>query len=83
MQHPIAILNLPAAQRRGVAKTDDTEPAAIPNVPTSLRRQDRFDMAAAYRRCRSFRRMVNAFGLLTASVGITLEQWPPPEWMSP
>jgi len=43
----------------------------------------RFDMAAAYRRSRSFRRMVNAFGLLAASVGITLEQWPPPEWMSP
>jgi Domain of unknown function (DUF4276) len=44
---------------------------------------DRFDMATAYRRCRSFRRMVNAFGLLAASVGITLEQWPPSEWTSP
>jgi hypothetical protein len=43
----------------------------------------RFDMATAYRRCRSFKRMVNAFGLLAASVGITLEQWPPLEWLSP
>ena len=44
---------------------------------------DRFDMATAYRRCRSFRRMVNTFGLLAASVGITLDQWPPSEWISP
>jgi hypothetical protein len=42
-----------------------------------------FDMATAYRRCRSFRRMVNVFGLLAASVGITLEQWPPSDWVSP
>jgi hypothetical protein len=43
----------------------------------------RFDMATAYRRCRSFRRMVNVFGLLAASVGITLEQWPPSDWVGP
>ena len=43
---------------------------------------DRFDMATAFRRCRFFRRMVNAFGLLAESVGITLEQWPPSEWMT-
>jgi Domain of unknown function (DUF4276) len=43
----------------------------------------RFDMATAYQRCRSFRRMVNVFGLLAASLGITLEQWPPSEWVRP
>ena len=43
---------------------------------------DRFDMAMAYRRCRSFRRMVKVFGLLAADVGITIEKWPPSEWMT-
>jgi hypothetical protein len=42
-----------------------------------------FDMATAYQRCRSFRRLVSAFGLLAASLGITLEQWPPSEWVGP
>ena len=42
-----------------------------------------FDMATAYRRCRSFRRMVNVFGQIAASAGITLGQWPPTDWMTP
>ncbi len=42
-----------------------------------------FDMAMAYQRCRSFRRMVKAFGLLAEGVGIALEQWPPSDWVSP
>ncbi len=41
-----------------------------------------FDMATAYKRCRSFRRMVNVFGLMATRLGITLEQWPPSEWMT-
>jgi hypothetical protein len=43
----------------------------------------RFDMAIAYRRCRSFRRMVKVFGLLAAEVGITLDPWPPSDWVGP
>ncbi len=43
----------------------------------------RFDMAAAYRRCRSFQRMVRAFGSLGAGVGAQLPQWPPPKWAAP
>jgi hypothetical protein len=39
-----------------------------------------FDMAEAHRRCRSFRRMVRAFGLLAADLGIPLGQWPPAGW---
>jgi hypothetical protein len=39
-----------------------------------------FDMAEAHRRCRSFRRMVRAFGLLATNLGIALEQWPPVDW---
>ncbi len=42
-----------------------------------------FDMAMAYQCCRSFRRMVNVFGLLAAGTGITLEQWPPSDWVGP
>jgi hypothetical protein len=42
-----------------------------------------FDMATAYQRCRSFRRMINVFGLLAAGVGIPLGQWPPSERVSP
>jgi hypothetical protein len=39
-----------------------------------------FDMAAAHRRSRSFRRMVRAFGLLAQGCGITLPEWPPAGW---
>lgn len=39
-----------------------------------------FDMAITYRSCRSFRRMVKAFGSLTAACGITLAAWPPAHW---
>jgi hypothetical protein len=40
----------------------------------------RFDMARAYRRCRSFQHMVRAFGLLAAGVGVPLNPWPPEAW---
>jgi hypothetical protein len=43
---------------------------------------DRFDMATAYLRCRSFRRMVKVFGLLAADAGIQIASWPPAEWMT-
>ena len=39
-----------------------------------------FDMKAAYERCRSFRRLVCAFGALVAGMGGDLPQWPPPSW---
>jgi hypothetical protein len=40
-----------------------------------------FDLAAAHRNCRSFRRMVHAFGLLAEGAGIPLTDWPPPSWL--
>jgi hypothetical protein len=43
----------------------------------------RLDLAAAYRSCRSFRRMVRAFGLLAEKGGVPLADWPPPSWLSP
>ncbi len=40
----------------------------------------RFDMAAAYGRCRSFRRMVRAFGVLVSGTAQPIPNWPPPAW---
>ena len=40
-----------------------------------------FNMGAAHRRSRSFRRMVNAFGTLARAQGIELGDWPPAEWL--
>jgi Domain of unknown function (DUF4276) len=39
-----------------------------------------FDLEMAYKSCRSFRRMVRAFGILTNAVGIALPEWPPRHW---
>jgi hypothetical protein len=39
-----------------------------------------FELAAAYARCRSFRRMVTAFGRLAAAAGVVLAAWPPAPW---
>ena len=41
----------------------------------------RFDMAMAYRRCRSFRRLVRVFGLIVAGVGLATGDWPPAGWV--
>lgn len=41
-----------------------------------------FDLAAAYRHCRSFRRLVRAFGLLLEASGVRPTPWPPAEWTS-
>jgi hypothetical protein len=41
----------------------------------------RFNLAAAYARCRSFRRLVRAFGLLAQQSGHLAGQWPPPPWV--
>jgi uncharacterized protein DUF4276 len=61
---------LEAAMTQGYAETAD-QPAFTA----------RFDLAAAYRSCRSFRRMVHAFGLLAAAAGAEIGDWPPPSWL--
>ena len=40
----------------------------------------RFELAVAYRRCRSFRRLVNAFGLLLQAWNVRPSPWPPSVW---
>ena|SRR5882724_2744462 len=41
----------------------------------------RFDMGAAYRRCRSFRKMTSALGALLKARGIDVGVWPPAAWV--
>jgi hypothetical protein len=40
------------------------------------------DLESAHRRCRSFRRLVSAFGALAASAGVAPAVWPPEKWVS-
>lgn len=41
-----------------------------------------FDLAQAYARCRSFRRMIKAFGQLASGMGVALVNWPPIGWQA-
>ena len=41
---------------------------------------EHFSFAAAYTRCRSFRRMTRAFGALLRAMGRGVAPWPPPAW---
>ncbi len=41
-----------------------------------------FDLERAYRRCRSFRKLVSAFGSLAAASGAAPAEWPPSQWVS-
>ncbi len=38
------------------------------------------NLESAYRRCRSFRKLVGAFGELAAAAGVAPDVWPPPAW---
>jgi hypothetical protein len=40
------------------------------------------DLESAYRGCRSFRRLVSAFGELAVAAGVTPAVWPPSAWVS-
>lgn len=40
------------------------------------------DLGNAYRRCRSFRKLVSAFGALAAAAGVAPAVWPPGGWVS-
>ena len=42
-----------------------------------------FDMRPAYRRCRSFRHLVTAFGQLVRAMGCLATEWPPRAWEEP
>ena len=40
------------------------------------------DLRNAYQRCRSFRKLVSAFGALAATAGVAPAVWPPAAWVS-
>lgn len=40
------------------------------------------DLESAYRSCRSFRKLVGAFGVLATAAGVSREVWPPAAWVS-
>jgi hypothetical protein len=39
------------------------------------------NLPLAHQRCRSFRRLVRAFGVLAASIDVCADPWPPTTWM--
>jgi hypothetical protein len=39
------------------------------------------DLEIAYRRCRSFRKLVSAFGVFAAAAGVAPAVWPPARWV--
>jgi hypothetical protein len=39
------------------------------------------DLESAYRHCRSFRKLVSAFGVLAAAAGVAPAVWPPAGWV--
>ncbi len=41
---------------------------------------ERFSLSIAYRRSRSFRKLVGSFGNLVRSMGHEIDTWPPAEW---
>ena len=42
-----------------------------------------FDLASAWRGCRSFRKLVSAVGTLFRASGARLDAWPPEDWIRP
>lgn len=42
-----------------------------------------FDMPSAYRACRSFRKLVKAFGVILTAAGSKPGSWPPESWHEP
>ncbi len=64
---------LSGAMRQGKAYAETVDQAAL---------SARFDLAEAYEACRSFRRLVNAFGTLAQRGGATLPAGPPSSWLA-
>jgi hypothetical protein len=75
-QHPESIRDAKGAlerqMRQGQSYMETVDQTALSEL---------FDMKQAFIKCRSFRRMVTVFGELLQSMGITLDSWPPREWL--
>jgi len=81
----LATLNPPHADPEGVrgAKQELARRLSAKYSPTvdQAPLSAALDLALAHQRCRSFRRLVRAFGLLAASMGIAADPWPPASWL--
>jgi Domain of unknown function (DUF4276) len=71
----------PESIRGAKEKLRAYRPGYVP-VPDQASLSAAFDLVAAYRSCRSFRRLVNAFGIVASQAGATLGEWPPPSWLA-
>jgi hypothetical protein len=73
----------PEAPRDAKGELERRMPHAASYSPTvdQARLTARLDLETAYRRCRSFRRLVHAFGELARRAGFAPAAWPPAAWI--
>jgi hypothetical protein len=73
----------PEAPRDAKGELERRMPHAASYSPTvdQVRLTARLDLEIAYRRCRSFRKLVCAFGELVAAAGMSPAVWPPAAWV--
>ena len=73
----------PEGPRDAKGELENRMRPGVSYLPTAdqARLTAQFDLASAYRSCRSFRKLVSAFGALLAESGIKPETWPPPGWV--
>ncbi len=74
----------PEAPRDAKGELGSRMRAGSSYLPTAdqARLTARFDLASAYRSCRSFRKLVSAFGELAVAAGVAPAEWPPAAWIA-
>lgn len=74
----------PEAPRDAKGELDRHMPHGASYSPTvdQATLTNRLDMERAYRHCRSFRKLVSAFGVLATAAGVAPAEWPPAAWGS-
>jgi hypothetical protein len=72
----------PESPRDAKGQLTDRMPAGRTYSPTvdQAALTARFEMADAYARSRSFRRLVKVFGLILENLGLSSDLWPPDAW---
>jgi Domain of unknown function (DUF4276) len=67
---------------KGALEKRMTPPNGYAETTDQVALSARFDMAAAYRASRSFRRLARAFALVIRGAGVLMPLWPPKDWSS-
>lgn len=75
----------PEAPRDAKGELDRRMPSGAGYSPTvdQAALTAHLDLESAYRLCRSFRKLVGAFGVLATAAGAVPEVWPPAHWNPP